>query len=125
MSHILTDFKTFLDASPTSWHAVKEMGDRLVIREFQPLDEEEKWHLELGKKYFVIRGGALCAFCLPKNPPKRAIILASHTDSPALKLKPLPAFQTENMTQLGVEVYGGPLLNSWLNRDLKLAGRVV
>ncbi|MGC1877967.1 MAG: M18 family aminopeptidase [Rhabdochlamydiaceae bacterium] len=125
MSHILTDFKTFLDSSPTSWHAVKEIGDRLAIREFHPLDEEEKWDLKLGKKYFVIRGGALCAFTLPEKKPTQAIILASHTDSPALKLKPMPAYQKANMTQFGVEVYGSPLLSSWLNRDLALAGRVV
>jgi aspartyl aminopeptidase len=125
VSHILTDFKAFLDASPTSWHAVKEIGNRLAIREFQPLDEEEKWHLEAGKKYFVARGGALCAFSLPEKKPTRAIILASHTDSPALKLKPVPAYQRANMTQFGVEVYGSPLLSSWLNRDLALAGRVV
>lgn len=125
MPHILTDLKTFLDTSPTSWHAVKEMGERLLIRDFQLLGEEEKWQLELGKKYFVMRGGALCAFSLPKKSPKRAIILASHTDSPALKLKPQPEFKKANMTQLGVEIYGAPLLSSWLNRDLMLAGRVV
>ena len=125
MSHILTDFKAFLDDSPTSWHAVKEIGNRLAIREFVPLNEEEKWHLERGKKYFIERGGALCAFCIPESKPKQAIILAAHTDSPALKLKPQPGFLKENMTQFGVEVYGAPLLSSWLNRDLTLAGRVV
>ncbi len=125
MSHILTDLKAFLDTSPTSWHAVKEIGNRLAIREFQPLHEEEKWHLELGKKYFAVRGGALCAFSLPERRPEQALILASHTDSPALKLKPMPAYRTANMTQFGVEVYGSPLLSSWLNRDLALAGRVV
>ena len=101
------------------------MSERSAIREFHPLHEEEKWNLEPGKKYFVAKGGALCAFCLPSKPPERALILASHTDSPALKLKPLPTFQTENMVQFGVEVYGAPLLSSWLNRDLVLAGRVV
>lgn len=125
MSHVLSDLKMFLDASPTSWHAVKEIGERLAFRDFTPLDEEEKWQLELGGKYFVSRGGALCAFCLPEMLPEKALIFASHTDSPALKLKPLPGYQTANMTQFGVEVYGSPLLSSWLNRDLVLAGRVV
>jgi aspartyl aminopeptidase len=125
MSDILADFKAFLDASPTSWHAVKEIGNRLAIQDFIPLYEEEKWQLERGKKYFIERGGALCAFCVPDAKPKRALILAAHTDSPALKLKPLPAFHKENMLQFGVEVYGSPLLSSWLNRDLTLAGRVV
>jgi aspartyl aminopeptidase len=125
MSHILSDLKAFLDASPTSWHAVKEIGSRLAMREFYPLNEQEKWHLELGQKYFVTRGGSLCAFYLPQTRPDKALIIASHTDSPALKLKPLPGYQTKNMIQFGVEVYGGPLLSSWLNRDLCLAGRVV
>ena len=125
MVHILEDFKAFLDASPTSWHAVKEISERLAIREFQPLNEEEKWTLKPGGRYFVIRGGALCAFCLPEKSPEQAILLASHTDSPALKLKPLPVYQSENMLQLGVEVYGAPLFHSWLNRDLVIAGRVV
>lgn len=124
-SHILTDFKAFLDSSPTSWHAVKEMGDRLALRDFHPLNEGEKWDLELGEKYFVAKGGALCAFALPAMKPTQAMIFASHTDSPALKLKPNPAYKNANMIQYGVEVYGGALINSWLNRDLGLAGRVV
>ncbi len=125
MSHILSDFKAFLDASPTSWHAVKEIGNRLALKDYTPLSEDKKWDLEKGKKYFVERGGALCAFALPESKPKQAMILAAHTDSPALKLKPQPAFQKNNMLQFGVEVYGAPLLTSWLNRDLTLAGRVV
>ncbi len=125
MSDILTDLKAFLDSSFTSWHAVKEIGNRLAIREFHPLVEEEPWILEPGKSYFVVRGGSLCAFCLPKKKPLKALLLASHTDSPALKLKPNPIYQTENFLQLSTEVYGAPLLSSWLNRDLTLAGRVI
>ncbi|MBS0652001.1 MAG: M18 family aminopeptidase [Verrucomicrobia bacterium] len=125
MAHILSDFKAFLDQSPTAWHAVEQLGNRLAVCDFSPLTENEKWKLEPGKKYFVSRGGALCAFVLPEKKPQRAVILASHTDSPALKLKPQPSFQKENMSLFGVEVYGSPLLTSWLNRDLALAGRVV
>ncbi|MBS0605952.1 MAG: M18 family aminopeptidase [Parachlamydiales bacterium] len=125
MAHILSDFKAFLDQSPTAWHAVEQLGNRLAVCDFSPLTENEKWKLEPGKKYFVSRGGALCAFVLPNAKPERAVVLASHTDSPALKLKPQPSFQKENMSLFGVEVYGSPLLSSWLNRDLALAGRVV
>lgn len=125
MTHILSDFKAFLDHSPTAWHAALQLGNRLAVCDFSPLDENEKWNLELGKKYFVVRNGALCAFVLPHQTPQRAVILASHTDSPALKLKPQPSFQKENMSLFSVEVYGSPLLNSWLNRDLALAGKVI
>lgn len=125
MSHILSDFKTFLETSPTSWHAAREIGNRLALRDFSPLIENEKWHLELGKKYFIVRGGAVCAFSLPKQKVQKAVVLASHTDSPALKLKPHPTFHVENMLLFRVEPYGAPLLTSWLNRDLVIAGRVV
>ncbi|KAG6559114.1 putative M18 family aminopeptidase 2 [Candidatus Rhabdochlamydia oedothoracis] len=125
MTHILADLKVFLETAPTSWHAVQEIGNRLAIHNFLPLEEIDKWKLKPGGKYFTIRGGSLCAFSLPKNPPKQALILASHTDSCALKLKPLPSYLKQNMTSFGVEVYGSPLLSSWLNRDLVLAGRVV
>lgn len=125
MSHILEDLKKFLETSPTSWHAVQEIGNRLAGIDFIPLEETEKWDLEAGKKYFVQRGGSLCAFALPKSRPKKATIIASHTDSPALKLKPRPEAVQENMILLETEIYGSPLLSSWLNRDLAIAGRIV
>jgi len=125
MTHLLEDLKSFLNNSPTSWHAALEIGNRLALKEFIPLNENEKWHLEQGKKYFVQRGGSLCAFILPTMKPECALILGSHTDSPSLKIKPNPLILTENMITIGVEVYGSPLLTSWLNRDLAIAGRIV
>lgn len=125
MTHILTDLKIFLETAPTSWHATQEIGNRLAIHDFLPLEDTDKWQLKPGGKYFMIKGGSLCAFSLPKKKPQHALILASHTDSCALKLKPLPCYSEQNMTSLGVEVYGSPLLSSWLNRDLVLAGRVI
>ena len=125
MTHILADLKEFLETAPTSWHAVQEIGNRLAIHNFLPLEETDKWNLKPGGKYFTTRGGSLCAFSLPQKTPTQALILASHTDSCALKLKPLPCYLEQNMTLFGVEVYGSPLLSSWLNRDLILAGRVI
>ena len=124
MSHIIEDFRAFLEAAPTAWHTVHEVGNRLALHDFTPLQEEEKWVLEKGKSYFVARGGAIAAFTLPAKAPKKALIIAAHTDSPALKIKPRPEFLKEGMTLFGVEVYGSPMLTSWLNRDLALAGRV-
>lgn len=123
--HVLADLKAFLDNSPTSWHAAVQMGNRLATQDYIPLSEDEPWKLEKGKSYFITRGGAFCAFKLPKSKPKKATIFASHSDSPSLKIKPKPETQRENMTLFGVEVYGGPLLSSWLNRDLAIAGRVM
>lgn len=124
MSHILEDLKDFLDNSPTSWHAAQSIGVRLATLDFSPLDENEVWKLEPGKKYFVQRGGALCAFVLPLKKPSKLNLVASHTDSPALQLKPRPEVEKENMILLETEIYGSPLLNSWLNRDLGIAGRL-
>lgn len=121
---MIEDFKKFIERSPTSWHAVQQMGNRLALKDFTPLTENESWQLEPGKGYFVIRGGSLCAFRMPEKTPSRLRIVAAHSDSPALKLKPHPEFAKENMALLGVEVYGGPLLSSWLNRDLGIAGRI-
>ncbi len=123
--HILQDLKAFLDTSPTSYHAAMQLEERFLGKDFIPLSEKDKWSLEKGKSYFVRKEGALCAFTLPLKAPLKATILASHTDSPALKLKPSPQIQKENMSLFGVEVYGAPLLSSWLNRDLAIAGKIV
>lgn len=125
MSHLLEDFKNFLDHSPTSWHAAKEICNRLAAAGFSPLAQEEKWILEPGEKYFVERAGFVSAFCIPKTLPKKITLLAAHTDSPALKVKPHPESQKETATLLSLEVYGSPILHSWFNRDLALAGRVI
>lgn len=122
---IIQDFVAFLNASPTAWHAVESVEQRLLQSGFEILREEDSWTLKPGGRYLVTRNGSsLCAFCLPTSSPKGVRILASHTDSPGLKLKPNPEFRKQEMVLFGVEVYGSPLLNSWLNRDLGLAGKV-
>ncbi|PJE80281.1 putative M18 family aminopeptidase 2 [invertebrate metagenome] len=91
---------------------------------FQCLNEKDNWQLEQGKKYYVIRNDAsLIAFV--KGDPKRGFrMVGAHTDSPCLKVKPQPETNKEGYLQLGVEVYGGALLNPWFDRDLSLAGRI-
>jgi aspartyl aminopeptidase len=125
MSDILKDLTHFLDRSPTSWHAVQEASRRLSAAKATHLQEDEKWKLEKNKRYFVQRGGSICAFSLPKKAPEKMTIVAAHTDSPALKLKPNPEIIVEPYHLLETEIYGGPLLSSWFNRDLAIAGRVV
>jgi len=123
---LIEDLKYFLNSSPTSWHAVEEMIRRLKESGFVELKEEDLWSIQNGKAYFVQRNrSSLSIFITPHSHPKRVRLFASHTDSPALKLKPNSEMRKNGMISFGVEVYGGPLLTSWLNRDLKLAGRIV
>jgi len=125
MKSYLEDFLQFIYASPTPYHAAKEAGVRLAEADFIPLEENKSWEMKKGEKYFLIKDQALtCAFILPKKSAKKILITASHLDSPALKLRPDLRSPTEH-SQLGVEIYGGPLLNSWLNVDLGIAGRVL
>lgn len=119
------DFQNFLKKAPTSWHAVQEISERLSQAGFAPLNMRDPWQLQPGSKYFVPQGGSCIAFILPDKKIQKLSLLATHTDSPALKLKPKPFFSVENMTLCGVETYGSPLLSSWLNRDLAIAGRIV
>lgn len=122
----LQDLLSFLNHAPTAWHAVDLMLQKLRTANFEVLEENAAWKLKPGGRYAVTRNGStLSAFVLPSGVPSSARVAASHTDSPSFKLKPNPEFMKENMVMLGLEIYGGPLLSSWLNRDLGIGGRVV
>ncbi|MDI9246911.1 M18 family aminopeptidase [Marinobacter sp. CHS3-4] len=117
----------FLNSSTTPWHAVASMKQRLDAAGFKALDEKENWTLESGKGYYIIRNGSsIVAFRTGQKPTDSAGIrmVGAHTDSPCLKVKPNPEIRRKGYFQLGVEVYGGVLLNPWFDRDLSLAGRV-
>ena len=116
---------TFLE-SPSSFHAVHEAARRLDAAGFTALDELQPWEAGAGS-FYVIRDGALIAWVTPEGatPTTAFNILGAHTDSPSFKLKPKPTTGKFGWLQAGVEVYGGPLLNSWLDRELRLAGRLV
>ncbi len=125
---ILSDLLAFLHASPTPFHAVAEAKARLVPGGFRELFEDESWEALAPGRYFVCSGGSsLIAFAVPRRRGRLSgyRIVGAHTDSPNLRLKPRPDYLKEGYAQLGVEVYGGALLNSWLDRDLGLAGRLV
>jgi aspartyl aminopeptidase len=118
----------FIAAAPSPFHAAETAGLRLVQAGFRRLDEADAWDLEPGGKYFAVRNGSsVVAFITGNERPESAglRIVGTHLDSPALKLKPQPVIERHGYIQLGIEVYGGTLLNSWLDRDLGLAGRVV
>jgi aspartyl aminopeptidase len=118
----------FIDHSPSPWHAVETVADQLKAHGFKKLRENEPWQFKQGGKYFVVRdGGSIIAFVLGQAPlaDNGFRIVGAHTDSPGLRLKPKAAYSTEGLAQLGVEVYGGPILATFTDRDLSLAGRVV
>jgi len=117
----------FITASPTSYHAAAEMAARLNAVGFSSADETQPWGPGLQRCGYAVRDGAIIAWILPERCAERAgfRIVGAHTDSPALKLKPRAAMVRDGIQVLDVEIYGGPLLNSFLDRDLGLAGRLV
>ncbi|WP_394274616.1 M18 family aminopeptidase [Luteococcus sp.] len=119
-------FADFITASPTSYHAVAQMAEQLRGAGFEQLDESQRWSQVQGSQ-FVVRDGALIAWTIPEDADATSgfRIVGSHTDSPSFKLKPNPTSTTAGWQQAGMEVYGGPLNNSWLDRELGLAGRLV
>ncbi|KYC28864.1 putative M18 family aminopeptidase 2 [Sterolibacterium denitrificans] len=122
------DLIDFIDASPTPWHAVATAVARLAAAGFTPLEESERWQLEPGGRYYTVRGGAsLLAFVVGSRPlvDTGLRIVGAHVDSPGLRLKPQPALAGDGLARLAVEVYGGPILATFADRDLTLAGRVV
>ncbi|WP_447913487.1 M18 family aminopeptidase [Microbacterium phyllosphaerae] len=120
------DLADFVAASPSSYHAAAEMARRLENAGFAPLAEEDAWDVAPGGRYLVVRDGAAIAWTIPADATAvtPAHVLGAHTDSPGFKLKPQPTTGSKGWLQAAVEVYGGPLLNSWLDRELRLAGRL-
>ncbi|NLQ16061.1 M18 family aminopeptidase [Marinomonas sp. M1K-6] len=118
---------SFLQASPTPFHATTSMRHALLQDGFIELLEDDSWVIEEGGKYFVTRNqSSLIAFTTPQlNFSQRGWrMIGAHTDSPCLKLKPNAQVDRFGYHQLGVEVYGGVLLHTWLDRDLSIAGRI-
>lgn len=121
------DLLDFIDASPSPWHAVETTKQRLLAENYQALDERDAWQLEDGQGYFVVRGGSsIIAFKLGQNALVNTGLrmIGAHTDSPSLRLKPNASFNDGKYVRIGVEVYGGPILATFADRDLSLAGRI-
>ncbi len=124
----------FLEASPTPYHAVQSLTTALEQAGFEELPENETWINDDGSpslqgRFYVKRNdSSLIAFTTGDDPEALSNtgfrMVGAHTDSPCLKLKPNPDIEKEGYGQLGLEVYGGALLNPWFDRDLSIAGRV-
>lgn len=126
MTHSATNqpLADFIQASPTPFHATRNMVTRLLAAGFEQLDERADWQLQTDGRYVVTRNGSsLIAFTLG-NIEDGIRLVGAHTDSPCLRVKPQPELNQQGLWQLGVEVYGGVLLAPWFDRDLSLAGRV-
>ena len=128
MADLVQSLLSYLDAAPTAFHAVAESAGRLREAGFVELREADAWTLAPGSRAYAIRNGtSLVAFICGQQPASESGFLAvgAHTDSPNLRIKPSPELTRSGYRQLGVEVYGGVLLSTWLDRDLSLAGRVL
>ncbi|MDN6374076.1 MAG: M18 family aminopeptidase [Brevibacterium aurantiacum] len=144
-TQVAADLTDFISSSPSSYHATATAAARLEAAGFCRLNERKVWSLEPGQGHYVIRVGSIIAWRTPSGKADAAEtdaseqsdnsggrlttipgfrVFGSHTDSPAFKLKPGDEFTTEGTRQIGVEIYGGPLLNSWLDRELALAGQL-
>lgn len=121
------DFAAFVQASPSSYHAAAEVARVLREAGFAEQDETQAWDASPGG-HFLVRDGAVMAWRVPAESDLERVgfrIVGSHTDSPGFKVKPDPAYGNAGWQQVGVEVYGGPLLGSWTDRELGIAGRIV
>ncbi|KAL4075948.1 peptidase M18 [Scleroderma citrinum] len=125
-------FLTFINASPTPFHAVHNAGIRLEAAGFRKIRESDNWEKNLqprGKYYFTRNQTSLVAFTVPSNwktgHPTGVSIVATHVDSPNLRVRPVSKLSSLGYLQVGVETYGGGIWHSWFDRDLSLAGRVI
>lgn len=121
----IDDLLDYLDASPTPYHAAAEAARRRAAAGSVAVALDASW-ADPPPVGHLLADGALIAWALPAGGPAapRLRLVGAHTDSPGLRVKPRPDTGTCGWRQLGVEVYGGALVNSWLDRDLGLAGRV-
>ena len=122
----LADLAAFISASPSPFHLVATIRQRLESGSFSEVDESGAWPSEPGR-YFAVRDGSVVAWDTSGSPriADGFRLLGAHSDSPNLRVRPRPDREGSGFRQIGVEVYGGVLLNSWLDRDLGISGRLV
>ena len=124
---ITLDLLDYVHASPSPRHCVAETVRRLDAAGFEEITEGDAWSLSFGDERYLVRGGTVLAFRVGSAPAVEGgfRLIGAHTDSPNLRIKPVPDVRAQGYQQLGVETYGGLLDYTWLDRDLGMAGGVV
>ena len=116
----------FIEKSPSTYHVMENVRARLLASGYTELEENARWSLAHGGKYFLTRGGTSCiAFRVPEQTAHGFMLTASHSDSPSFKIKENPERTAAgHYLQLSTEKYGGMLMSTWFDRPLSVAGRV-
>ncbi|KAF9599379.1 hypothetical protein IFM89_036865 [Coptis chinensis] len=125
---IVGDLLDYLNESWTHFHATAEAKRQLIAAGFHLLKENDAWDLKPGGRYFFTRNmSSLVAFAIGQkyNAGSGFHVIAAHTDSPCLKLKPKSASLKSGYHMVNVQTYGGGLWHTWFDRDLSVAGRVI
>ena len=128
MKNTTMDLLKYLDNSPTAPHAVKITEEILQANGFIQISEKDEWDLKPGNKFYTVRNKtALIAGIIGNKPiiDTGFHVIGAHTDSPGFRIKSNSVYEKEGYIQLGVEIYGGPLLVTWTDRDLTLAGKII
>ena len=117
---------SFIGKAPTSYHSVLAGIHELEAAGFVPLTLSQPWQLQAGGSYYInVYGTSLFAFTIGNNPDGRLHIAAAHTDYPCIKVKPSPEMTGKHYARVNVTFYGGAILNTWLDRPLSVAGKVM
>ena len=122
------DLMNFIDNSPTAYQAVEEIENRIINGGFTELNRNEKWNLISGGKYYIkLNDSGIISFVVGSEALNETgfRMLGAHTDSPGFKIKPNSTMVREGYIELNTEVYGGPILGTWYDRPLSIAGRVM
>ena len=125
---IVNNMLKFIDESPNGFYAVKNMKTLLSNNGFREIKLEDEWNLEVGGKYFVdVYDSACISFVIGSDNLESGgyKIITAHTDNPCFRIKPNPQVKFNNYIKLNTETYGGPILSTWLDRPLSVAGKIV